>query len=166
MPAIVSDTSVLHYLTGTRQFHCLPEIFGEIIIPTAVWNEVNARKELSVYSNTAIGIDAGWLKVESPHDRKAVESLRVSLGAGESEAIILAKELQPSQLLMDDLGGRIAAQKLNLAVIGTVGVLVRARKLGLIPELKPLLDELIGTHRFRFGKVLYAEVLRDVGESA
>jgi predicted nucleic acid-binding protein len=55
---------------------------------------------------------------------------------------------------------------LKLPVTGTVGVLMRARKLELIPKLKPLLDELIDTHRFRFGKTLYAAALRDVGESA
>jgi predicted nucleic acid-binding protein len=55
---------------------------------------------------------------------------------------------------------------LKLSVTGTVGVLVRARKLELIPKLKPVLDDLIDTHRFRFGKNLYAAALRDVGEFA
>ena len=166
MPAVVSDTSVLHYLTVTRQFHCLPKLFGQIIIPSAVWQEVSRRKELPVQSQVAKAIEAGWLKVKSPHDRQAVLSLQGFLGAGESEAIILAKEFQPSLLLMDDLEGRTTAFKLKLPVTGTVGVLVRARKLELIPKLKPLLDELIDTHRFRFGKNLYAAALRDVGESA
>ncbi|MGB7747069.1 MAG: DUF3368 domain-containing protein [Verrucomicrobiia bacterium] len=166
MPAVVSDTSELHYLTVTRQFHCLPKLFGQIIIPSAVWQEVNRRKELPVHSQAANAIEAGWLKVESAHDRQAVQSLQEFLGAGESEAIILAKEFQPSLLLMDDLDGRTTAFKLKLPVTGTVGVLMRARKLELIPKLKPLLDELIDTHRFRFGKTLYAAALRDVGESA
>jgi predicted nucleic acid-binding protein len=166
MPAVVSDTSVLHYLTVTSQFNCLPKLFGQIIISSAVWKEVSRRKELPVHSQVAIAIIAGWLKVESPHDRHAVQSLQAFLGAGESEAIILAKELQPSLLLMDDWDGRTTAFKLKLPVTGTVGVLARARKLGLIPKLKPLLDELIATHRFRFSKTLYADALRDVGENA
>ncbi|MEO7300254.1 MAG: DUF3368 domain-containing protein [Verrucomicrobiota bacterium] len=165
MAAVVSDTSVLHYLTVTRQFDCLPKIFERIVIPSAVWSEVSRRKELPVHSRVTNAIAAGWLTVESPHDHQAVESLQVFLGDGESEAIILAKELQPSLLLMDDLDGRITAQKLKLSVMGTVGILVRARKLHLVPQLKPILDELIATHRFRFGKILYAEVLREVGES-
>ncbi|MGI8965093.1 MAG: DUF3368 domain-containing protein [Limisphaerales bacterium] len=66
---------------------------------------------------------------------------------------------------MDDLDGRITAQKLKLPVMGTVGILVRARRLQLVPQLKPILDELIATHRFRFGRNLYAEALREVGES-
>lgn len=165
MPAVVSDTSVLHYLTITRQFNCLPKLFGKIIIPSAVWKEVSRRHELPVHSRVANAIEAGWLKVESAHDRQAVQSLQIFLGAGESEAIILAKEFQPSLLLIDDLDGRTTAFKLKLPVIGTVGVLVRARKLELIPKLKPVLDELINTHRFRLGKSLYATALRDVGES-
>jgi predicted nucleic acid-binding protein len=166
MPAVVSDTSVLHYLTVTRQFNCLPKLFGQIIIPSAVWDEVSRRKELPVHSQVANAIEAGWLKIESAHDRQAVQSLQGFLGAGESEAIILAKEFQPSLLLMDDLDGRTTAFKLKLSVTGTVGVLVRARNLELIPQLKPLLDELIEMHRFRFGKTLYAAALHDVGESA
>ena len=162
MAAVVSDTSVLHYLSVTRQFDCLPKLFGQIFIPPAVWNEIN-HVELPVYSLVKKAIAEGWVKVQSPHDEQAVRSLLFSLGAGESQAIILAKELQPSLVLIDDLDGRMAAQKLQLPVMGTVGVLVRARKTGLIPELKPLLDELIA-NRFRFDKILYAEVLRDVGE--
>jgi uncharacterized protein len=166
MPAVVSDTSVLHYLTVTKQFHCLPQIFRQIIIPSAVWQEVSRRRELPVHAQVASALDAGWLKIESAHDRKAVQSLQQFLGAGESEAIILAKEFEPSLLLIDDLDGRTTALKLNLIVTGTVGILVRARRLELIPKLKPVLDELIDTHRFRFGKTLYAAALRDVGESA
>jgi predicted nucleic acid-binding protein len=162
MPAVVSDTSVLHYLSLTRQFDCLPKIFGQIFIPPAVWNEIN-HVALSVHSLVKNAIADGWIKVQSPQDEQAVRSLLFSLGAGESQAIVLAKELQPSLVLIDDLDGRMAAQKLNLPVMGTVGVLVRARKTGLIPELKPLLDELIA-NRFRFDKILHAEVLRDVGE--
>jgi hypothetical protein len=164
MPAVVSDTSVLHYLSVTRQFNCLPKLFGQIFIPPAVWNEVSHQIKLPVHSFVKNALDAGWLKVASPQDRQAVRSLLVSLGAGESEAIVLAKELQPSLVLMDDLDGRLAAQKLKLPVMGTVGILARARRQGMVPQLKPLLDELINTHRFRFDKILYAEVLRDVGE--
>jgi len=163
MPAVVSDTSVLHYLSVTRQFNCLPKLFGQIFIPPAVWNEIN-HVELPVHSLVTNAIAAGWLKVQSPHDAQTVRSLLFSLGAGESEAIVLATELQASLLLIDDLDGRITAQKLNLQVMGTVGILARARKNGLIQQLKPLLDELIATHRFRFDKKLYADVLREVGE--
>ena len=164
MPAVISDTSVLHSLSVTRQFACLPKLFDQVFIPPAVWREVSHHPELTVYSFTAAAVAAGWLKVESPHDQQAVRSLCASLGAGESEAIVLARELQPSLLLMDDLDGGTTAQKLNLPVTGAIGVLVRARKRGLIPQLKPLLDELIGTHRFRLGKELYIQALRAVSE--
>jgi predicted nucleic acid-binding protein len=165
MPAVVSDTSVLHYLSVTRQFDCLPKLFGQVLIPPAVWKEVSHHPELAVHSSTASAIAAGWLKVESPHDQQAVQSLLHSLGAGESEAIVLAKELKPSLLLMDDLDGRVTANKLDLPVMGTVGILVYAREQGLIPKLRPLLDELTNTHQFRFSKELYLEALRKTGEA-
>jgi uncharacterized protein len=166
MPAVVSDTSVLHYLTVTGQFHCLPKLFGQVIIPNAVWQEVSRRQELPVHFQVAAAIEAGWIKIESAYDRLAVQSLQKNLGAGESEAIVLAKEFQPSLLLMDDMDGRATAFKLKLSVTGTVGVLVRARKERLIPALKPLLDELVNIHRFRFGKKLYLAALCEVGEEA
>jgi hypothetical protein len=164
MPAVVSDTSVLHYLSVTKQFDCLSNLFHQVLIPPAVWKELNSRPDLPVYSSATAAITAGWLKVESPHDAQSVRSLLFSLGPGESEAIVLAKELQPSLLLMDDLDGRMTARKLKLPVMGTIGVLVRARKNGLIPKLKPLLDELMATHRFRFDKMLCSKILREVGE--
>ena len=165
MSAVVSDTSVLHYLSVIKQFHCLPKLFGQIFVPPAVWKELNCRLDLPAYTFALDATTAGWLKVEPPHDKQAVYSLLSSLGAGESEAIILAKELQPSLLLMDDLDGRLMARKLQVPVTGTIGILSRARKHGLIVKLKPLLDELIATHRFRFDSELYTKILREVGES-
>jgi len=164
MPAVVSDTSVLHYLSVTRQFHCLQELFAHVLVPPAVWKEVSHHSELAVHSSVANAIAAGWIKIEAPHDLQAVQSLLHSLGAGESEAIVLAKEFKPSLLLMDDLDGRVTATKLDLPVMGTVGILVHARQQALIPKLKPLLDELISTHQFRFSSELYTEALRKAGE--
>jgi predicted nucleic acid-binding protein len=165
MPAVFSDTSGLHYLSVTSQFDCLPKIFGDVLIPPAVWKEASHRQELSVHSNVVKAMASGWLKVESPHDRRTVESLQAFLGTGESEAITLAKEHPPSLLLMDDLDGRSAAQKMKLAVMGTVGVLVQARKAGHLPQLKPVLDALMATHRFRLSEAQYAEALREAGEA-
>lgn len=164
MPAVISDTSVLHYLAAVRQFDCLPKIFGNVIIPTAVWRETSQRTDLAVFQHTARAIAEKWLRVESAKDTKAVESLQGFLGAGESEAIILARELKHSLLLMDDLDGRHTAQKMKLPVTGTLGVLLRARKLGIIVQLKPVLDQL-ATHRFRLERNLYLLALQEVGES-
>lgn len=163
MPAVVSDTSVLHCLAITGQFQCLHKVFGTVPHPPAVLTEVSRRPDLPVHGQTQTAILEGWMKVVTPHDQVAVHSLRKDLGAGECEAIILAKELQPSLLLIDDLDGRITTQKLRLQVIGTVGVLLRARKLGHIPFLKPLLDDLVA-HRFRLGTQLYTQALREAGE--
>ena len=164
MPAVVSDTSVLHYLSVTGQFNCLEKIFHEVFIPSAVWKEVSHHRDLPVCNAATQAIAAGWLKLETPHDRQAVQSLQRFLGAGESEAIVIAREHQPSLLLMDDLDGRATAQRFNLPVMGTVGILVRARKLGYVASLKPVLDELLATHRFRLDKQLYADALREAGE--
>jgi predicted nucleic acid-binding protein len=164
MPAVVSDTSVLHYLATTRQFDCLEKLFGEVFIPPAVWKEVSHHPDLPVHQFAAKAIAAGWLKQEGPRDHQAVQRLQALLGPGESEAIIMAQEHQPSLLLMDDLDGRTTAQRMKLPIIGTVGVLVRARKQGLVAKLQPILDELVTKHRFRLSEKIYADTLREAGE--
>jgi predicted nucleic acid-binding protein len=45
-------------------------------------------------------------------------------------------------LVIDDSLGRTAARRLSLAVTGVVGVLIRARKEGLVPSVRPLLEEM------------------------
>jgi predicted nucleic acid-binding protein len=69
--------------------------------------------------------------------------LRSSLGAGESEALSLAMELHADYLLVDERAARRAARALGLRVIGTLGVLLAAKRKRLITEVRPLLDELL-----------------------
>jgi uncharacterized protein len=67
--------------------------------------------------------------------------LRGELGAGESEAIALASEKEMS-VLLDDRRARLLARRLGLPIIGTVAVLVRARRAGLLTAVAPVLEDL------------------------
>src|SRR5206468_675669 len=106
----------------------------------------------------------GWLEMRSPRNQEAVKSLRTTLGLGEAEAIILAQELPSSLLLMDEAGGRAVAERMKLNLIGTTGILLRARKSGIIPRLKPVPDELVQQHGFRLSEKIYKDALREAGE--
>lgn len=165
MPAVISDTSVLNYLGRLGQFELLRLEFRQVLIPPAVNTELRRRPDLPGAKCVQRAVAEGWLEVRSPQNRDAVRSLRIMLGAGEAEAIVLAQELPSSLLLMDEAEGRIVAEQLKLDRIGTVGVLLRARKTGIIPQLKPLLDELTHQHSFRLSRHVYNEALREVGES-
>jgi len=74
------------------------------------------------------------------------------LGKGESEAIVLAKELKANFVLLDDRAARRIARQENLPIIGRVGILLLAKENKLIPAVKPSLDALlaIGKYSDRF----------------
>jgi uncharacterized protein len=90
--------------------------------------------------------------------------LRVFLGAGEAETLALAQELSSPLVLMDDIRARKAAQQAGIRTLGVVGLLVTAKREGLIDEVRPLLETLSGKG-FRLGRRLIEEALRQAGES-
>ena len=93
-----------------------------------------------------------------------VKQLQRTLDAGEAEAIALATDLPQSLLLLDDADARETALQMGLDFTGTVGVLMRAKRVGKLPALKPVLDRLMQQHRFRLSRSLYEEVLGRAGE--
>jgi predicted nucleic acid-binding protein len=87
------------------------------------------------------------------------------LDAGEAEAIALALEIGAELLLMDDRLGRESARHLGLHYTGLIGVLIEARRKGLIRAVKPHLDALRDIAGFRLRETLYLRVLQDEGEA-
>ena len=82
--------------------------------------------------------------------------------AGEAEAIALASE-KNCLLISDDKQARAAAKRLGVSVIGTAGILIRAKQNGVISEIKPILDNL-ELNDFFISRALREEVLKIVGE--
>ena len=76
-------------------------------------------------------------------NRLAVEVLISDIEIGESETIILALEEKPDLVLIDDLKARKFAKMYGLEIIGTMGILLEAKKNGLVTEIKPLISELL-----------------------
>ncbi len=91
--------------------------------------------------------------------------LSASLGAGESEAISLALETKARLVLLDDRPARRLAQALHLPIIGTLGILLAAKRRQLLPAMRPSLDALL-QHDFRISQRLYEQVLLDANESS
>jgi len=159
MPKIVSNTGPLIALASINQLDLLQKLFGEVFIPPAVRAEILDENTLRTIRT------AEWLKVRAIKDRIAVQLLTDELDAGESEAIILAREMNVDLLLIDERAARRKTNTLELTAIGTLGVLLMAKNKGLLQVLKPLLDDLHRTG-FYMSDELYQIVLRSAGEKA
>ena len=97
-------------------------------------------------------------------NRAAVEVLLAELDPGEAEAIVLAQEIGARWLIVDNREPRVLARRLGLSVVGTAGLLVEAKKRGLIPECRSAIQELLA-RGFRLAPGVVNAALRAAGES-
>jgi len=159
---VVSNTTPLIGLAVIEQFELLQQLFGEIHIPQAVFDEVviagqeigGARREVST---------AAWIKTVSVQDQLAVEVLLDELDRGEAETIVLSRELNADWVLMDEKKGRRKLAQLNLQKIGTVGILLKAKQVGILPVIQPFLRNLRETG-FSISQPVIDAVLRQANE--
>jgi predicted nucleic acid-binding protein len=154
---VVSNTTPLIALAWLEQLDLLPKLFGQVHIPQAVFDETRAKPG-------AVEIpEVSWLILDSVKNAHATLLLSDQLDAGESEAIVLAQELEAGILLMDERRGRRRAIQSGLTVTGTLGILIEARLREMIEPLRPYLEKL-RLLPFRMSDELFEEVLRKVGE--
>ena len=107
---------------------------------------------------------ASWITVGEVKDKGLVSLLRAELDEGEAEAIALGHERQTEVVMLDEKDARRAARRLGLVVLGTVGLLVWAKRAGLIGSLGEQLSALQAQGKFRLSRMVYQEALRAVGE--
>jgi predicted nucleic acid-binding protein len=137
---IVADASPLIALSRVGRLDLLRQMFGTLVVPEAVWQEV-----ASVPDDRPGSVElrsSAWVSHTAVQDTALVRLLRQDLGAGESEAIVLAHELRADVLLIDERLGRSAATRLGLAITGLVGVLIDARRRGLLPDASQVVESL------------------------
>lgn len=159
---VVANAGPLITLAKIQRSQLLKDLFGHVVIPRAVFEEVVLRGAGEPGAEETRS--AGWIETRSAVDDLSVAVLRESLGAGESEAIVLAQELGADLLLLDDAIARRKAERLGLNVVGTLGVLLLAKRAGLIDVVEPVLTELQRTD-FRASPRVYEEVLARAEES-
>jgi uncharacterized protein len=148
----ISNSSPLIAFERLNRLNLLQALTVTLLVPTAVQREVFGTKELPA-----------WI-VERPITQAFAQlAFSARLGQGEREAIVLAMEVGNCVLLLDDLAARRSAEALGITVVGTVGLLVLAKRRGLLSSLKPSLD-LLTAYDFRISPKLYARILVEVGE--
>lgn len=153
---VVSDTSCITNLIALEKVSLLQELFGVVVIPSAVARELRVNhSELPTFLTT-----------REVTDQNAVAQLKATpLDPGEAEAIILSEELHADALLIDEKAGRAIALGRHIKIIGLLGILIRGKEAGLIPVLRPLLDQLQGDIGFWISPALRQRTLEAVGEA-
>lgn len=147
---IISDTSCLIILTNIGELELLHKTYKEIITTVEVASEYGSAVP-------------SWIEIAAPKDKHRQQILELQLDKGEASAIALAMETGNSILILDDYKARQVATKLGLEITGTLGVIVKAKKTGVISSIKPLLSKLRTTN-FRISSELEKEALAEAGE--
>ena len=127
-----------------------------------MWSEVVENGAERVGAKLIAAAD--WISVRQVADTDFLCLLKNELDPGESEAIALAKEMKSDLILLDERDARKIARSLSLKVLGTVGLLIQAKRVGKIMSLKEMLDRLRNEAQFRISDSLYNLALRTVGE--
>lgn len=147
---IISDTSCLILLSKINELDLLKSIVDKVFITPTIKKEFG--KSLP-----------GWLQIKSPSDKHYQNILEMDLDPGEASAIALALEIEHSILIIDDLKGRKIADRLNLRYSGTFGLILKAKQVGILSEIKPVIDKIRKTD-FRFSENLFETILKEAGE--
>ncbi len=159
---IISNATPLIAFAKIGQLALLQKIVTNLVIPKAVADEI------STYPQRQPGFidlqQETWIGVQSITSEQQVSWLLSKLDRGEAEVIALALERQAQLVLIDELTARKVAESLNLNFSGSVGILIRAKQVGEIVAVKPLLDAMTQQGIY-FSQRFIDAVLRQVGEA-
>ena len=158
---VAADASPLIGLASAGAFGLLRELFHKVTVTAAVRDEVLAGGELPGARELEAAIRAGWIEVVPDHRDPEF----ANLGPGESSTLAFAKNHPGTSLvLMDDPLGRSRARTHGLAVTGVAGVLLAARKAGLVYAIRPFFERLERSE-FRLSSEIVRAVLEQAGET-
>ena len=154
---IVSNTTPISNLLHIDKISVLNKLFGAVYIPEAVADEVNVV--FSSYEEWQECLEREQIIIQPISNTIFVKQLTPFLHQGEAEAICLSLEKKAKLCLIDDKDARTIAQMHNLSVTGTLGILLKAKKTGLISTVKQLIDKLRSEHHFWIREDMYQRVL-------
>ena len=155
---VVSDASPLIALSSVDRLDLLHLLFDKVSIPVMVRDEVVGEKSKTT------GELPSFIRVEPVAAEFPVRFLRMNLHAGESEAITLALERGIQGIILDDKHAREIATNLGLKVIGTLGVLILAKRKGFLFEVRPIIAQIIDRVNFRIAPSVLNRALSLIDE--
>lgn len=147
---IISDTSCFIILSKIGELNLLQKVYGEVATTVDIINEY--------------GDDLpAWVKVTEVNDKQRQALLEMQVDKGESSAIALALETSNSTLILDDYKARKIADQLHIPFTGTIGIIIKAKRLGFIPLVKPILERM-KKFDFRISDEIEIQALKEAGE--
>jgi predicted nucleic acid-binding protein len=151
MPEIViSDTSCLILLKKINEIELLKISYGKIFVTDVIASEFG--EELPA-----------WITIKNATDPNIIKTIQQLVDPGEASAFALALEMPETLLIIDDGTAKKVAKSLGIKTTGTLGVLIQAKKRGLIVSVKPILAKIAATD-FRITQKLVNKVLELTGE--
>lgn len=140
---VIADTSCFILPDNINELELLKSMFGHVITTSVIAQEFGRRLP-------------DWVHIREVKNLTFQSTLDID--AGEASAIALAVESEPSLLIIDDNKGRKVARRLKLNLTGTLGLFLKAKKEGIIPSVKTMLDKVQQTN-FRHSEAIVREIL-------
>ena len=147
---IISDTSCFIILTNIGELDLLHQVYGQITTTTDIAKEFGEKLP-------------DWVDILDVRDKFRQQLLEMQIDKGESSAITLALETPDCTLILDDYKARRIAEQLRLTYTGTIGVIIKAKLLGIIPSIKPHLEKIRKTD-FRISLDIELQALKEANE--
>jgi uncharacterized protein len=160
MPNVIINTSPMQYLYQTNLLSLLPKLYDRIIVPQSVVDELEVGLSLGVALPNINSLN--WVSIQQARSQQILP-LVTELGAGEREVLALGVEITDSLLVLDDALGRSYANLLGLQLTGTLGIILKGKQQGYLPEIAPILDQL-NALQFRLSSSTRDAVLKLAGE--
>lgn len=156
---IVNSTPIIA-LAKAGKLDVLKAMYGQVIIPEAVFNEVTAKDDSA---KAMLLKNNDWIKVKSIKNTAEKIMFRARLHDGEVEVMILARELDADLVVIDDYAARKTAEYIGLTLTGTIGILIKAKQNGYIDEVMPIVQVMEQNGIYYSGQ-LKAQIRRATGE--
>jgi predicted nucleic acid-binding protein len=147
---IISDAGCFITLSNINEFDLLHKVYGEVFTTPEVAEEFGEILPV-------------WVIIKSASDQSKQSMLELEVDKGEASAICLALEIKESTLILYDIKARHLAEKLGLAITGTLGIIIKAKLDGPITSIKPILEKIKQTN-FRLNDELEKQAIKEAGE--